>query len=336
MRILTNLERFPSQWRVPTGEAGTSSFAANFKDLLPQTPEADLILINGELPTVYRLCLHYLKSPGARKPIVAIDSVLRRPEGFSQRLVAIGKKLLLTRVDHFINYFTKCEGYAKYYGISPERSTFVHFKPNIRYRYNPETNREGDYILCFGKSRRDYDTFFRAAAKIPYNCAILQPDFSELHKHGSRFTLSLQQLPPNVKVLPDDGSEQSMIRALEGAKAIALPIVKESMLAGISVYLNAMFLHKCVIISEGPGISDVLTDEALVVPTADVDALARTMRLAWEDDSLRTRTAEKGYRHSLSLGGEPELYQRVLEATISWLRSSDRWKPILVKAYPAG
>jgi glycosyltransferase involved in cell wall biosynthesis len=333
MQILTNFERFPAAWRVSTGESGTARQASHFEDFLPHLSETSLILINCDVSLVYRFCAHFLKLPGSRKPIVAVDLVLRKPEGFSSGLATIGKKLMLSRVDHFINYFKESEGYRKYYGITPDRSSFVHFKPNIRYRYNPETNRDGDYILCFGKSRRDYDTFFRAAARIPYPCAILQPNLGELRKHGSRFTFSLDELPPNVTVLADDGTEQSMIRAMESAKVVALPIIKQNIQpAGISVYLNAMYLHKCVIITHGAGSSDVLTDEALFVPTEDVDTLARAMRSAWEDDRLRAATAEKAYRHAASLGGEPELHQRVLEATIQWLRSSSLWKTKLRSA----
>jgi glycosyltransferase involved in cell wall biosynthesis len=329
MRILTNLERFPLNWQVSTGERGTACVASNFKEIIRMLPEASLILINCDVSLIYQLCSHFLKAAVRGKPIVAVDLVLRQPEGFSSHIATAGKKFMLSRVAHFINYFKVSEGYSKYYGITPERSSFVHFKPNIRYRYDPETHRDGDYILCFGKSRRDYDTFFRASAKIPYPCAILQPNLAELRRHGSRFTFPLENLPSNVKILPDDGTEQSMIRAIDDAKVVALPIVKQNMLAGISVYLNAMYLHKCVIITEGAGASDVLTDEALFVPPEDVDELARAMCLSWEDDLLRSATAEKAYRHAVSLGGEPELHGRILEATIRWLRSSNRWRSLL-------
>jgi glycosyltransferase involved in cell wall biosynthesis len=329
MRIITNFERFPLNWKVCTGESGTATLASNFKEFIHLLPEATLVLINGDVKLVFQLCSHFLKPAGSRKPIVAVDLVLRRPEGIPSYIGTIGKRILLSRVDHFINYFKVSEGYSKYYGITPTRSSFVNFKPNIRYRYNPETHREGGYILCFGKSRRDYDTFFRAAARIPYPCAILQPNFGELLRHGSRFTFRIEDLPKNVTILADDGTEQSMIRAIEGAKVVALPIVKQSMLAGISVYLNAMYLRKCVIVTAGAGISDVLTDEALIVPVEDVDALAGAMRLSWEDELLRSFTAEKGYLHAASLGGEPELHQRILEATVSWAMLSNRLQPSL-------
>jgi glycosyltransferase involved in cell wall biosynthesis len=329
VRILTNIDRFPSEWSVSTGESGTACIASGSKEFFQQAGRASLILINSDVSLVFKLCEHALRSPASRRPIVAVDLVLTKPYGFSSRVATVGKRLLLSRVDLFVNYFKQSEGYAKYYGITPERSSFVHFKPNIRYRYDSVRNFEGDYILCFGKSRRDYDTFFRAAATISYPCAILQPNVTELRRHGSRFSFAINDLPRNVSVLPDDGTEQSMVYAMEHAKAVALPIIKDSLLAGVGVCLNAMYLHKCVIITEGAGVSDVLTDEAMFVRAEDVNGLARAMRLVWENDSLRVATAAKGYQHAASLGGEPELYQRVLEATVQWLRSSDRWKHLL-------
>jgi glycosyltransferase involved in cell wall biosynthesis len=95
-------------------------------------------------------------------------------------------------------------------------------------------------------------------------------------------------------------------------------MVAANLLAGVGVYLNAMYLGKCVIITSGAGASDVLTDEAVFVPPEDPRALAEAIRRVWEDEAFRRSTAEKGYRHAISLGGEPELRQRVLEAALNW------------------
>jgi glycosyltransferase involved in cell wall biosynthesis len=80
-----------------------------------------------------------------------------------------------------------------------------------------------------------------------------------------------------------------------------------------------MLMEKCVVISEGPAASDVLKDEALMVPPEDPDALANMIRRVWEDDDLRCRTARAGRRYSESCGGEPELRQRVLDRAIEKL-----------------
>jgi glycosyltransferase involved in cell wall biosynthesis len=86
--------------------------------------------------------------------------------------------------------------------------------------------------------------------------------------------------------------------------------------SGISTALNAMLLGKCVIGSEGPGISDVFSDELLTVPPEDPLALAEIIERAWTNEDLRTKTATAGNRHALSLGGEPELYQRIIDQVV--------------------
>lgn len=322
IHICTNFPRFPATWNAATGEFGSAQVVQNFDELLMGLGKANLVIINGDADLTLKLCRHFWLHPSSRKPLVAADIVLRRPETLKQRMAAMVKKKLLSRVDHFINYFHGSAGYAKYYGIRTANSSFVHFKPNLRYRYEPGKFREGEYVLCFGRSQRDYDTFFAAMEKLPYPAAIPKPNYRDFEIHCSRFTRRMADLPKNVKVLDDDGTQDSMIRILEGAKVVALPILASSMNAsGIGVYLNAMLLRKCVVISETPGAVDILTSQALFVRPEDPDALARMIQKAWQDDELRNTTAELGQKHALSLGGEPELRQRTLDAAIRWYSS---------------
>jgi glycosyltransferase involved in cell wall biosynthesis len=321
LRILTNFERFPESWTVPEGEHGTARIARTFDEFVNGLGAADVLLLNGDVALVYRLCLYFALFPWKRRTLIAVDLVLGYPDTPLARLQCVVKKALLRGVDHFINYFKYSDGYARFYGITSARSSFVHFKPNIRHRHETVPVYDGEYVLCFGRSRRDYDTFFRAVAELPFPAAIPEPNFAQLNANGSRFTYRLDRLPPNVTLLKDDKTPEAMIRAISGARIVALPIVKNNLLAGVSVYLDAMLLGKCVIITEGAGSSDVLTDEALFVSAGDAAMLARTIRLAWEDDELRLRTARSGYRHAASLGGEPELRLRILNAITGWLRA---------------
>jgi glycosyltransferase involved in cell wall biosynthesis len=330
MRIITNFERFEPEWSLSGdlsggmsgGENGTAAIARSFADFRTQLPNADVLVVNCDVELVLRLCAYFSVFPWKYKPIVAVDLVLRKPRTRAARAAAVLKKLLFKRVDHFINYFRDLSGYSTWYGITPERSSFVPFKPNLRYRYDPRADAiEGDYVLCFGRSQRDYDTFLQAMAALPYPGAIPRPDFAVLRPHESRFSWPLDRIPKNVRILDDDGSQQAMIRALEGARIVALPILSSTLAAsGISVYLNAMLLKKPVVISAGPGVSDLLEQEAVMVPPEDPAALAEAIARVWEDHDLRARTAEAGHRYALSLGGEPELRRRILEAIVAWRR----------------
>jgi glycosyltransferase involved in cell wall biosynthesis len=314
MLILTNFERFPAQWTASTGHSGHARMFHSFRDCLQQLRTADLLVINCDVALTLRLCALFLICPPLRKPIVAVDFVLRAPETLKARIAVLFKRILLSRVNLFVHYFRDLRGYQRYYGIGPDRSRYVPFKPNLRYRFEIAPDSTGQYILCLGRSMRDYDTFLGAIAKLPYPAAIPKPDFHQLRVHESRFTVPLDRLPPHLSVLDDDGSDVSMLRILQAARLVVLPIVKTSLCAsGIGTYLNAMLMRKCVILTDGPGASDVLNGEALICHPEDPDALAALIQKAWEDDSLRERTAEAGYRYALGLGGEPESRQRVLD-----------------------
>lgn len=324
LRIVTNFERFPSSWSLPTGEFGTARFAGSFTEFVRGLREGDLALVDGDVRVVLGLCVYWSVFPAGRKLLIPVDLVMGMiPLSPAARIKSAVTKLLFRRVDRFINYFKCSEDYARLYGITPERSSFVPFKPNIRYRCDAPTDPDGDYVLCFGRSRRDYDTFFSAVERLPYPAAIPRPDVKRLQTNGSRFTRPLDQLPPQLSLLDDDGSQDAMVRIIGGARVVVLPMLPSNLLAGIGVYLNAMLLGKCVIITAGAGATDVLTDQALFVPPGDPEKLARLIQLAWEDNDLRLRTAESGLRYARSLGGQPELYQRILRAVAAWARSDE-------------
>ena len=118
---------------------------------------------------------------------------------------------------------------------------------------------------------------------------------------------------------------------LRHACLVVLPILKTNMVAsGISTSLNSMLAGKCVIGTEGPGMSDIFGNEMLLAPPENPEALANVIRRAWENAELRQRTAEVGQRLARSLGGEPELYQRVIDAVVEWSSS------VRDEAFPTG
>jgi glycosyltransferase involved in cell wall biosynthesis len=329
MLILTDFDRFPKQWKVGAIDGQTSTALAGSKPLdfwrlIPEFRRADLILV-GESPfkALWVILLRSLLFM-QKKPIVCVDLVMRKPKSAKQRLFAAIKKRILNHADHFINYFWDLREYDRIYGISPERSSYVPFKANLfgdpRLVPASSTQKE-EFVFMAGWSLRDYDTFFDAIAPLHYPAAIPQPDFSMLRTHGSRFTWTVGQLPRHLMLLPHTGDRDSWLRILCRAKVVVVPMLKETISAGgISVYLDAMLLGKCVILSAVPGVGDVLKDEALVVPPEDPAALRTAIQKVWEDDPLRAETARRGQAYATALGGEPELLQRILEATVRFSR----------------
>ncbi|HEX3945976.1 MAG TPA: glycosyltransferase [Rhizomicrobium sp.] len=237
---------------------------------------------------------------------------MRIPMHFKQRVAALIKRVLFSRVSHFIHYFRDLSGYTRYFGISGARSSYVSFKVNIQdVHLSPEEFGE-DYIFTMGRSLRDYDTYIRAIAALPYPAAIPEFSFSEFEGKDETFAWTKENVPPHLNILRDSGSAADLVRNIAKARLVVIPTQASSICAsGLSTYLDAMYLGKCVIISRGPGASDVLTDQALFVPPHDVAALKEAITRAWEDDSLRKRTAESARNYAFSLGGEKEFLQRI-------------------------
>ena len=324
MVIINNFRAFPLEWKAANGERGTSLHAtttAEFLRLAHENPDA-VVLINCNPRLTLELGAAKLFGRLGKAPIVSVDLVLRAPATTLQKALHLLKKVLLRQVDLCIHYFQDYRRFADVFGIPLARHKFVPFKVNLGTRYaDLKEQPEGEYVLCFGRSLRDYDTFLEAMERLPYPGAIARPDLARLRAHHARFTRPLDMLPANVRVLEDEGSELAQIQILGNAKIVVLPILKASLVAsGISTCLNAMQLGKCVIGSEGPGMSDVFGEEIIAVPPENSGALAAAIRRVWEDDALRLKTGHAGHLYALKAGGEPDLYQRIIDCTVLWYR----------------
>jgi glycosyltransferase involved in cell wall biosynthesis len=316
MQILTNFMNSPEfiESDVPV-EVIRSDAWPEFRKLLAG---ADIIVIDCRDLLLLRTCIHFVLFPWTRKPLVAVDLVLRIPTRFGQRIGALIKRFLFSRVDHFIHYFRDLSGYTQHFGISSTRSSYVPFKVNIQHIHLSPAEIREDYIFTIGRSLRDYDTFIRAVAELPFPAAIPEFSFTDFEGKDQTFRWTKENVPPHLTILPDSGSSDDLVRNMARARLVVIPTQASSICAsGISTYLDAMYLGKCVIVSKGPGASDLLTDQALLVPPHDVVALKETIRRAWEDDSLRKRTADSARSYALSLGGEEELLQRIFRDVLS-------------------
>jgi glycosyltransferase involved in cell wall biosynthesis len=320
VRILTNFMNSPESLELPSGSRAEVLRSESWPGTRRLLATVDLVVIDCRDRLLYRIAAHFLMFPWKRKPLVAVDLVLRKPRGLRRRLGALVRRLPLGRVDHFIHYFRDISGYTKYFGIPPARSSYVPFKVNNRDRHPSSLEVREDYVFTMGRSLRDYDTFIRAVVELPYPAAIPEFSFQDFEGRDRSFRWTRQNLPKQLTILPDSGSPEDLVRNLAKARLVVIPTQASSLCAsGLSTYLDAMYLGKCVIMSRGPGASDLLTDQALLVPPHDVAALRSAIRSAWEDDTLRRRTAEAGRAYALSLGGEAELLQRIFQEALTAL-----------------
>lgn len=322
MLLVTNFRSFPSQWKSSSGIAGSAVHATSVSQFIAHQNAPDAVfLVNCDPRLTQQLAASRVLTRKRRVPLISVDLVLRQPRSSTDRLFLPIKRFLFSYVDHFIHYFRDLSAYERWYGIGPDRSSFVPFKVNLSARQVSPSHSDGQYIVCFGRSMRDFDTFIEAMERLPYPGAIPEPNFESLKRHGSRFTRPLKSLPGNITLLKDDGSEAAQVRILTAAKAVVIPILKTSIAAsGISTTLNAMMLGKCVIGSEGPGMTDVFTDgEILTAPPEDARALAETIKKVMHDDTLRRRIAAAGRRYATRVGGERQLYERIIDQVVTYV-----------------
>lgn len=288
--------------------------AQGLKALARSVQGADVVLVNVDSALVLRLCLLAWLSPTRRWQLVWVDPILVPPRTLLDRLTVALKRLLLQRVDRFVLYFRDYWGYRKYYGMNPERVTYIPFKVNAWDNLSPSKadDPEGDVVLTAGRSRRDIATSVAAMRQLPDIPAVfLHQRVDLLEEHGTRTPTG--QLPENVRSVTDEGGAASWLAHLRQAKVVVIPLVRDTIApSGISTYLEAMALWKCVIITESPGTRGLLNDEAVIVPPEDAEQLAAAIRKAWDDSHYRRRVAAAGRRYAERLQGEPRLLRDLL------------------------
>jgi glycosyltransferase involved in cell wall biosynthesis len=280
--------------------------------------QSDLVILNIDQERLMLASLLRLIVPSARFRLVSVDLILRTPRTVIGCLKAFFKRICLSRVDCFILYFKNVQGYRRYYDIGPDRAVYVPFKVNgwelITAR--PRGTADGDYVLCAGRTLRDIETFVEAMKRAGCPGVLLQQRRELLDAHGTAAWSG--ELPPNLKLVVDDSDRlEDFIDFIAKARLVVIPRFKYDIApTGISTYLVAMALNKCVIISEGPGAGDVLEDQAIIVPPEHPEKLAEEIKNLWNDEDRRARVAARGYEYAMSLGGHERLLSDILRTSI--------------------
>lgn len=284
---------------------------------------ADIVILNVDQRKLMLACLLKWVLPMLRFKLISVDLILRPPKSLSDRIKALSKRIMFSRVDRFILYFKDLTGYQKFYGIGAERAVYVPFKVN-GWEYlsavKSDATPEGDYVLCAGRTLRDIETFVRAMERIGCPGVLLQQQKEVLSAHGTAVWSG--ELPPNVRLIVDDSdSIQAFHEFIRRARLVVIPRFRGDIAAtGISTYMIAMALQKCVVISSGPGAEDVLlSGQAVVVPAEDVETLAEQIALLWQDEAMRSEIASRGRRYAEQVGGEERLLMDILEAGTQFL-----------------
>jgi len=278
--------------------------------LLKAALRSDHLILEFNLSDVMFFAAALFLLPFHRCRFTTFDFFVGRCVGLRFRLV----RWSLSRVDRLLVYFKDSRVFEDMFGIPASKFRYIPCKINsielIR-QMRPVT---GDYVFCGGRSRRDFATFLRAIEPLGIPVKIVTSTEQEMNQNGS--SLAGLAIPASVEVLTHDRSAAFFVGTMAASRLVVIPIVRDTVTqAGIAVYLQAMALGKCVIVSTGLGVSDVLQgDEAIIVPAGDVEALRTAIERVWNDADLRDRFAQAGQRYALALGGEDEICRSILSA----------------------
>ena len=282
--------------------------------------QADVIIINIDQRRLLFIAALKWLLPFWRVRLVSVDILLRPvATGIKAKLIAAIKKLLLLKVDLFLLYFKNTNGYQREYGLPPERIAYVPFKVNSweKLKSFPDRELDGDYVLCAGRTLRDIQTFLSAMEKCKLPGVLLLQDSETMSAHGT-FTRGLS-IPSNVKIeIHSDGLESTYLNWIAGARLVVVPRFQNDIAStGISTYLCAMALKRCVLISYGPGAEDVLVKgEAIFFQSGDIQSLSELMEKAWTQKDFRHNFIEAGFIYASTLGGEERLLKNILETSV--------------------
>lgn len=217
-------------------------------------------------------------------------------------------------VNHFIVISnSEVEAYSKYWGIRKERMTYVPFKVNSPELLSKMECGEEDFIYSGGGSLRDYETLFEAVEGLDITVNIVTNlDF------GTNF------IPGNVRIIRNSGTVSEFYAPCAQARFAVFPIEPGYIRsAGQGSYLGAMFLGKAVIVSDTPGVRDIIDNDVngIVVPPGDAKPLREQILRLWEDSDLRHRLggtaraqAREHYTHDRYIDNIYRALQKALTA----------------------
>jgi glycosyltransferase involved in cell wall biosynthesis len=321
LRVATNFERLQQacagSMEIEQVDLSRDRTWRGFLDLLVGKNKVDIIIVNIDTPALMRLCVLRQLLPIRTPPVASVDIIFSRPEGFKQRMAAFVKRVLLRQVDLFVLYFKDLSGYQKYYGIGPDRAAYVPFKSNSWEIFTPSDkfSSDGDYVLAAGRTKRDFATYVKAMRIAGVPAILMHQGPQRLARHGT--TLPGEAPPANVRFLEHDGGRRTWIEALKGARVVVVPILSSTISSsGIGTYLDSMALGKAVVISDGPATRGIITDEALIVPAEDAEAMATAVTRLWNDATFRQQLADRARRYAESVQGEDRLLRDVVRTCV--------------------
>jgi hypothetical protein len=285
---------FPNQW------------VRNWK-LYWSARRSDHLVIDFDVMDLMCLAALFTIFGRGRCRITTLDLFIGNPHRRDMGII----RWCVRKVDRMLVYFRDTHAFERLLDAPASKFRYVPFKINGVELIPMLTPGEDGYIYCGGRSRRDFRTLFEAVKDLPYPVKVVTSDEASMRPHGS--TMEGLSVPANVEIILRDSDQRFFLECMSRATLVVLPLITDTLTqAGIGVYIQAMALRKCVIISSGLGVRDVLTDQAVVVEPGNPAVLREWIERLWNDAALRWEYADRGYRYATPLGGEDELFRSVI------------------------
>lgn len=209
--------------------------------------------------------------PRRYRPIVVLTGCMWEPDTGVRHLV---ERLVVKLLDRAVCLYAVQSSeeltiFPETWHVSPKKTRLcLYFFTITAQEINGQPLFEGDYVFAGGNSHRSYEPLLEAAQQLPDTSFILATD-----------RLEGVVLPPNVKA--SSVPHHEFVHLMRGATAVVVPSRQGMRRAvGQQTYLNAMWLGKPTIISDGLGVHDHVEDgvTGLIV---DGTAEAYVQALQW-------------------------------------------------------
>lgn len=273
-RILTNM----AYWQSPAWTTRTSSIypvtGDGDPDFLPWWKEAwhlftrsrdyDVILTMGIRESFAYALLCRLSGRAPRQIMCEVFIDQPQPHRLAWRIkTALYRWLARDVIGMITNSTAEIETNARRFRLPAARFRYVPLSSTIDHpEYDP---RPDGYLLCAGRTLRDYDTLTR----------IIRASQQPWHVVAGRDDLRGNALAAHVTVHREI-ARRDYLDILRGARIVVLPLLDTERSTGQVVLLEAMSYGKPVITTRSPGTIDLVRDGEngfLVAPGDDVGAL---------------------------------------------------------------
>ncbi|WP_081859249.1 glycosyltransferase family 4 protein [Desulfohalovibrio reitneri] len=180
-----------------------------------------------------------------------------------------------------VNASEEADLYADQLGIPRERVVFLPWPSNVDPVESPVPGK--GYVLGVGRSHRDWETFFKAAAGLDARVEVVA---------GGEDSRGVEP-PENVRLRVEIPRPEYM-ELLEGADCVVIPLKTMGRSTGQAAFLEALALGKPLVVTDAVGSRDYIQDggNGLLVPPEDPEAMRRAVSRVLAEPKLRRELGE--------------------------------------------